>query len=65
MKYGKNRIKLFHIVEYLGGCLDANLSGEPMATKFLKKIDRKLQFLYRQNELEHAKLRIFLCKFFI
>ena len=39
---GKNlselNIKQFHIVEYLGCCLDANLSVESMAVNFLKKI---------------------------
>ena len=29
----KNRIKLYHMVEYLGSCLEANLSGESMAMK--------------------------------
>ena len=28
MKYDNNKIKQFHVVEYLGCCLDANLSGE-------------------------------------
>lgn len=36
IKYGKNRINQFHIEEYLGGGLDANLSAEPMEIKFLK-----------------------------
>ena len=44
-----NRIKQFHIIEYLGCYLDANLSGEFMAMKSLKKINAKLQFSYRQN----------------
>lgn len=36
IKYGKNRINQFHIEEYLGRGLDANLSAEPMEIKFLK-----------------------------
>ena len=35
------------MVEYLGCCLDANLSGKSMAMKFLRKINTKLQFLHR------------------
>ena len=45
--YKNNRIKPFNIVEYLGCYLDANLSGESMAMKSLKKINAKSQFLYR------------------
>ena len=48
--YNNNRIKQYHTVEYLGCCLDANLSGESMAIKSIRKITTKLQFLYRQNE---------------
>ena len=43
------KIKQHEMVEYLGCLLDANLSGESMATKVLKKINAKLQFLYRQK----------------
>ena len=49
------------MVEYLGCCLDANLSGESMAMKYLRKINIKLQFLYRQNEFLNPKLRRLLC----
>ena len=49
------------MVEYLGCCLDANLSGESMAMKSLRKIITKLQFLYRQNDLLNSKLRRLLC----
>ena len=34
------------MVEYLVCCLDANLSGESMAMKCLRKISTKFQFLY-------------------
>ena len=50
------------MVEYLGCCLDANLSGESMAMKYLRKINIKLQFLYRQTEFLNPKLRRLLCK---
>ena len=59
--YKNNRIKQFNIVEYLGCYLDANLSGESMAMKSLKKINAKLQLLYRQNEFRNPKLRRLLC----
>ena len=45
------------MVEYLGCCLDANLSGESMAMKSLRKINTELQFLYTQNEFLNPKLR--------
>ena len=42
IKYDKNRIKQFHIVESLGCFLDANLSGESMTVKSYEKISAKL-----------------------
>ena len=50
-----NRVKQFHMVEYLDCYLDANLSGESISMKSLKKI--KLKFLYRQNKFLNPKLR--------
>ena len=44
--YDNNRIKQYHMVEDLGCCFDAYLSGESMAMKSLRKINTKLQFLY-------------------
>ena len=49
------------MVEYLGSCLDANLSVESMAMKSLRKINTKLQFLCRQNKFLNPKLRRLLC----
>ena len=60
-----NRIKQFRIVEYCGYYLGANLSGELVAMKSLKKINTKLQFLYRQNEFINPKLRSLLNNFLI
>ena len=57
LTYDNNRIKQFHIVEYLGCYLGANLSKESVAMKSLKKINPKLQLLYRQNEFLNPKLR--------
>ena len=56
-----NGRKQIHIVEYLGCYLDANLSGESMAMKSLKKINAKLEFLHRQKEFLNAKLDRLLC----
>ena len=38
MTYKNNRMKQFNMVEFLGCCLEANLNGEFMAMKSLKKI---------------------------
>ena len=46
--YNNNRIKQYHMAEYLGYCLDANLTGESMTMKSLRNINTKLQFLYKQ-----------------
>ena len=62
MTYNNNRIKQFHIVEYLGCYLEVSLGGEGLAIKSLKKISAKLQFLYRQNEFLNPKCRL-LCNF--
>ena len=42
-------IKKHKTVEYLGCQLYFKLSGEAMASKFLKKINTKLKFLHRQS----------------
>ena len=54
--YDGNRIIQFHLVEYFGCCLDANLNQESMAMKSLKDFNTRLQFLYRQNEFRNLKL---------
>ena len=41
--------------------MDVNLSEESMAMKSPKKINGKLQFLYRQNKFLNPKLRRLLC----
>ena len=61
--YENNRIKQFHILEYLGCYLDTNLSAESMKMKFLKRIYAKLQFLYRQNEFINPQLCRLLCNY--
>ena len=42
--YNNNGIKQYRMVEYLGCCLDSNLSGESMSMKSLRKINTELQF---------------------
>ena len=59
--YNKNRIKQYRMVEYLGCCLEANLSRESTAMKSLRKINTKLQFLHRQNEFLNPRLCRLLC----
>ena len=55
--YNNNRIKQYCMVEYLGCCLDANLNGESMAMKSIRKINAKLHFLYKLTELYRLKIR--------
>ena len=52
--YNNKRIKQYRMAEYLGCCRDANLSGKSIAMKSLRKINTKLQFLYRQNEFNRS-----------
>ena len=47
MSYGDYSVKQHNIVEYLGGYLDSNLNGESMARRVLKKLNTKLNFLWR------------------
>ena len=50
MSYGDYSVKQHNIVEYLGGYLDSNLNGESMARRVLKKLNTKLNFLWRQSD---------------
>ena len=43
------------------GCFDAKVSGEPTVMKSLRKINTKLQFLYRKNEFLNLKLHRLMC----
>ena len=65
MTCDNNRIKQFHVAEYLVRCLDADLNDESMTMNSLQKINAKLQFLCRQNQFLNLKLRRLLCKFLI
>ena len=45
---GDINIKQYTSVTYLGCELDQYLSGEPMVTKVLGKINGRLKFIYRK-----------------
>ena len=49
ISYQDHSIKQYNCVEYLGCLLDNTLNGESMARRVLKKINGKLNFLYRQS----------------
>ena len=59
--YDNNGIKQLQVVEYLGCYLDVNLNGKFKAVKSLKKINAKLQLLYRRNDFVNPKYPGFLC----
>ena len=54
-------IKQYNHVEYLGCLLDNNLCGESMARKTLKRINKKLKFLYRQGIFLNPACERLLC----
>ena len=47
--YGDYSLKQHDTVEYLCYYLDSNLNGESMACRILKKVNTKLNFLWRQS----------------
>jgi len=58
---GEKQIKQFSSVEYLGCILDEKMTGEPMALKAMKKINGKINFLFRQNKFLSYSLKRMLC----
>ena len=60
LAYDNNR-KKFHILEYLGSYLNANLSWEPIAMKYLREINAKLEFLDYVDKFLNSKLRRLVC----
>lgn len=58
--FNNNRIKQFQI-EYLGCCLNANLSEKSMKIKSHKKINGQFQFICGQYEFLSPKLCRFFC----
>ena len=61
ISYGDYSLKQHNTVEYLGCYLDSNLNGESMARRVLKKINTKLNFLWRQSNYWNYSLRRLLC----
>ena len=59
----RNEIKItqHHEVKYLGCILDCNVTGEAMAVKVLNKINSRLRFLYRKQNVLNVPLRRLLC----
>ena len=58
---GETKIKQHKEVNYLGCIFDSNLSGGGMAVKVLKKVNSRLRFLYRKQNVLNAPLRRLLC----
>ena len=61
IEYNSIKIKQYRKVTYLGCILDATLSGESMALNVLNKINGRLKFLYRQENVLDKSLRRLLC----
>ena len=61
IKYNNINIKQYSRVTYLGCILDETLSGESMALHVLNKLNTRLKFLYRKNELLSKPMRRLLC----
>ena len=61
ISYGEYSLKQHNTVEYLGCYLDFNLNGESMARRVLKKINTKLNFLWRRSNYLIYSSRRLLC----
>ena len=59
--FQNHSIKQYNCVEYLGGLLDNNFSGESMTRRALKKINEKLRFLYGQAIFLNPACKQLLC----
>ena len=51
VKVGDNIITRKNEITYLGSILEANLSGDKMATNVIKKVNQRTRFLYRISSL--------------
>ena len=58
---GEIKIKQHSQVVYLGCTLDSKLSGSPMATQVLGKINGRLKFLYRKQSFLSPSYKRLLC----
>ena len=61
IRRGNIKLSQQHKVTYLGCILDDSLSGESMASRVLKKVSGRLNFLYRKQSFLNYKLRRMLC----
>ena len=61
ISFNNIEIKQYSSLTYLGCILDNTLSGEAMATKTIKKINARLNFLHRKNDFLTPDLRRLLC----
>ena len=61
ISYGEYYLEQRNTVEYLRCYLDSNLNGESMARKVPKKINTKLNFLWRQSNYLNYSSRRLLC----
>ena len=58
-------LAVMEYLEYLGFHLNSNLRGESMAMRiFFKKVNAKVKFVYRQNNLS-PRLKRLLCNFLV
>ena len=61
ISYRDYTLKQHNTAEYLGCYLDSNLNGESMARRILKKINTKLNLLWRQSNYMNYSSRRLLC----
>ena len=61
ISHGDIKIKQHSQVLYLGCILDNKMSGNPMASKVLGKINGKIKFLYRKQSFLNSHLKRLLC----
>ena len=61
ISHGDIQIKQHSQVLYLGCILDNKMSGNPMASKVLGKINGKIKFLYRKQSFSNSHLKRLLC----
>ena len=59
--YKNIKIKQHSKINYLGCIFDETLNGESMALRVINKVNSKLKFLYRKNNLLSPALRRLLC----
>ena len=65
ISYGDYSLQQHNSVEYFGCFLNFNLNGESMACRVLKKINTKLNFLWKQSNYLNYSYRRLLCNAFI